>query len=139
MCCGAAPAYDFLYTIGLCSTSSFDLYYGWTGSLSSKSKKFELNGFTYNSNLIWDEEISEWKIIHLNNPYIFATCNQTESSSPLPIGIHHWYIFNDTCDDIENDQMVGKNIYKLPLSFVACNPNQYTCEDGTSWYALADI
>ena len=121
----------FNYVLGLCSTSSFDLLYGWTESLSSKSKKFEFNGYTSTSNLIWDEEISEWKIVHLNNPYIFATCNQTESSVPFPIGIHHWYIFNDTCDKVEKVNTINQNIHVRDLSFSGCNFEEFTCQDGT--------
>ena len=125
---------------GLCASSSLDTFYGLTeeSKLQKSAEKFSFRGFS-NSLLKWNESYQEWQISIYEDKNIYASCNESKSNHPFPIGVNNWYIFNDTCDDIENDQMVGKNIYKLPLSFVACNPNQYTCEDGTSWYALADI
>ena len=97
----------------------------------SKNDKYEFRGFT-NSILRWNETFNEWKIILYNDPHIYATCNATNSIFPLPIGICDWYFFNDTCDDIKEEQMIRTDIYKLPLSFSRCNPKEFTCMDG-SW------
>ena len=104
-----------------------DEHYGWTGKYIENTEIYDFRGFS-NSLLTYDVDKSEWKLILYTNPNIYATCNE----SFYPFGTLNWYFYGDTCQQIGSENVVAKNVYKLPINFNACNPNtDFNCADGT--------
>ena len=113
--------------LGLCSGSSFDQHYYWTGEYSKNTELYYFRGFS-SSLLNYDPKKSEWKLTIYSKPNIYATCNE----SIYPFGMLNWYFFGDTCEQKEPEKSVAKNVYKLPISFNACDENnEFSCADGT--------
>ena len=129
---------------GLCSGSSFDKHYYWTGEYSKDTELYYFRGFS-NSLLNYDPRKSEWKLTNMyTNTDIYAICNEstihpkipnfdgTEPFPSYPFGTFHWYFFGDTCKGMEPEKSVAKNVYKLKISFNACDENkEFVCGDGT--------
>ena len=130
---------------GLCSGSSFDKHYYWTGEYSKDTELYYFRGFS-NSLLHYEPKKSEWKLTLYSNPNVYATCNQTAihtnilkksqphsvSSVGYPFGTFQWIFFGDTCKMIGSEKILTKNIYNLTISFNACNESsEFTCGDGT--------
>ena len=109
--------------IGLCPTTSFDTHYGWPWFLKDNSTSFL--GFK-KSVLKWNGLAKEWKISLYDNPYTYATLNGSFGSV---FGTSKWHIFNDSCDEID------QNVFTSQLSFSRCLADEFNCEDG-SWYAI---
>jgi hypothetical protein len=62
--------------------------------------------------------------------HVYAICNEKEPN--YPFGTFMWYFYNDTCSRAGDEQMVGENIYKLPISLSACDGKKdFNCRDGT--------
>ena len=126
--------------LGLCSGSSFDQHYYWTGEYSKNTELYYFRGFS-SSLLTYDPKKSEWKLTMYTNPNIYATCNESvidpnddtpPSSLNYPFGTFHWYFFRDTCKKIGHEKILAKNVHKLTISFNACDENnEFTCSDGT--------
>ena len=124
---------------GLCSGSSFDQHYYWTGEYSKDTEMYYFRGFS-NSLLNYDPNKSEWKLTNMyTNTEIYAICNEstihpndgsqaTRPSPSYPYGTYHWYFFGDTCKKIGTE----KNVHKLTISINACDENnEFVCGDGT--------
>ena len=117
------------YHSGLCSGSSFDQHYYWSGEYSKNTELYYFRGFS-SSLLRYDPKKNEWKLTMYSNPNIYATCNE----SIYPFGTLNWYFFGDTCTQIEQENILAKNVHKLMISFNACDDNnEFTCSDGTWW------
>ena len=65
---------------------------------------------------------NQWKLSMYNNPYTYAIFNETYTA----FGTQHWYVFNDTCEEENNN---GFQLKKL--SFSGCHNDKFNCLDGT--------
>ena len=110
---------------GLCKGSSFDAHYGLSNEYYNQTENYQFSGFK--SSLInYDFDKLEWKLGIYDNPLVCATYNGT---SLYPFGSNDWYVYNDTCKDVDK---FGKEMNKMMLNLNACDPNsEYNCVDGT--------
>jgi hypothetical protein len=69
------------------------------------------------------------KTFIFSDPNAIATCNSTGDN--YPFGTHEWYFINDTCPRAGSQSLVRPNVYKFPISFTACDEEEFTCRDGT--------
>ena len=75
-------------------------------------------------------EETSWKITLYDNPYAYVLNNGN-----MRIGTDEWYIINDTACDYGEKFKIRENVYKIPLSFNACENSQYNCISG-EWYVI---
>ena len=107
---------------GLCYGSSFDRYYVWTGHFDVNSERYHFKGIT-NSELIFDKQKSEWKLLNIQKPEYYAITYEYD----YPFGTRSWKVYNDTCR-----QSRFRQSKSMKLSFNVCEPKkEFNCDDGT--------